>query len=741
MLYCYSNLPERRLRRVPAGKGSQVYSKGETQMTNRTNATILTIVIGCLTSTAALAQLEEIIVTAERKQADLQDVPVAVSAYNEALIEKLQIEETLDLVNVVPNLFGGNNTGLGTANMYYLRAQGNDESIATFDPPVGTYVDDVYISRQNANNFSFFDVERIEVLRGPQGTLFGRNTTGGAINVILKKPAEEMGGFAEVGFGRYSEVLVRGTVDLPVSDTFLTKFSAYFVEDDGWLENTTVGGDFNGRDNIGFRAAFRFLPSDALTWDVSLDYQDSSEANVNGLVVGDDRISTSVLPNGLPAPFVQKASGYGNETESLSLISNVTWQLGGGDASVILGYRELEQNFLLNFPGLGSDDFFWIDNDGEHEQLTGEFKWNAELMDGRLDFVTGVFVMDEDNSTDFADYLFGFIQLADRVLDNSTTGYAVYAQGDIAIGDAGTLTLGVRYTDEEKEIGLADNTGNGVLTTAGLVAAGVPLKQDEQIVTPRIAYSHEFSDDIMAYVSATRGFKSGGWNARGTAPVAFQPFGPETLWSYEAGLRADYLDDRLRVNATVFNTDLKDLQTTSATPSGQFLTTNAGGLDVQGIELELTAVPTDNWDVFFALGLQDAEYTSLPPCVDIPNTGLAAYDANCNVADPKRSPDQTYTLGTSFDIPLAGLGATLRPTAMVRWIGENVVGTRQLGVNDSETVVNASVALIDDDDVWSATLECRNCGDEEYITSFLFGPYFTEPMSWQARIRFNFGAR
>lgn len=189
--------------------------------TYRLPALLVVTGLSLIWAPAAQAQLEEIIVTAERKEASLQDVPVAVSAYNETLMEKLQIEETLDLVNVVPNLFGGNNTGLGTANMYYLRAQGNDESIATFDPPVGTYVDDVYVSRQNANNFAFFDVDRIEVLRGPQGTLFGRNTTGGAINVVLKKPGESTGGFAEIGFGRFSELMVRGTVDLPVSDSTL----------------------------------------------------------------------------------------------------------------------------------------------------------------------------------------------------------------------------------------------------------------------------------------------------------------------------------------------------------------------------------------------------------------------------------------------------------------------------------------------------------------------------------------
>ena len=137
------------------------------------------------------AEIEEIIITSERRVGSVQDTPLAVSAYGQEQMEILQIHNTLDLINVVPNLFGGNNTGLGTANMYYLRGQGNDESIATFDPPVGTYIDEVYVTRQNANNFALFDVERIEVLRGPQGTLYGRNTTGGAIILVMRKPAEE----------------------------------------------------------------------------------------------------------------------------------------------------------------------------------------------------------------------------------------------------------------------------------------------------------------------------------------------------------------------------------------------------------------------------------------------------------------------------------------------------------------------------------------------------------------------
>lgn len=706
---------------------------------------IAAVVLTTSPAQTALAQsddggtLDEIMVTAERRQASIQEVPIAVSAFNEETIEQLQIEETLDLINIIPNLFGGNNTGLGTANMYYLRAQGNDESIATFDPPVGTYVDDVYITRQNANNFSFFDVERIEVLRGPQGTLFGRNTTGGAINIILKKPGEVMGGFVEAGFGRFDEVLLRGSVDLPVSSRFLTKFSGFVNQDDGWLDNAVDGNTYNDRDNQGLRAAFRFLPNDDVTWDFAVDFMQADEANVYGVPSGSRRLSTSALPQGLPPGSNQKADNYGNETESFNLVSDLSWTLGAGTASVILGYRDLEQQFLLNFPTVGNDDFLVIDNDGQHEMFSAEFKWNAELMDGRLNLVTGFFYLDEDNTTDWATSLFGggFV-LADRIADNTTQSWAIYAQGDIAVGENGTLTLGARFTDEEKDFRVSDNIGD-TLTTANLIAANVPVTITDDQITPRIAYRHQFSDDLMAYVSATNGFKSGGWNARSTTPAGYAPFGPEEIWSYETGVRADLADGRLRINATVFFSDLDDLQTTSATPSGAFLTTNAGGLEVPGAEIEITALPTDNWEVFFALGLQDAEYVDLPTGCVTPNTDFAAYDINCDVAEPKRSPDTTWTLSSSYSWAIPAWNATLRPTITGRHIGANVVGTRALGVNDSEFIVNAAVALMDDDGRWTATVECRNCANEEYTTSNLFLSYWSVPMTWQARLRFNFG--
>ena len=587
---------------------------------------ILSAAVAATVPTTTFAQLEEVLVTAERREASVQDVPIAVSAYNEDMIDKLQIDDTLDLINVVPNMFGGNNTGLGTANMYYLRAQGNDESISTFDPPVGTYVDDVYITRQNVNNVALFDVERIEVLRGPQGTLYGRNTTGGAISVVMKKPSDTMQGYVEAGVGNWGKTLLRGSIDLPLSENVLTKFSAYYVDTDGYLENRTDGKDYNEADLTGIRAALRWLISDSMTWDIAVDGGKSEVANIHGFLDGDDRYSLSVLGDGLP--MGGGMSDYGNEVDTLNITSNLAWDAMGGTANLILGARSIEQDFLLNFP-FSLDffpDFFIIDNQGEHDMYSAELKWSGDIMDGRGFLQTGVYYMDEDNEVDFVDYLdlgavgvpvppsTAFTTLADRVLSNTTESFAVYAQADIQIGENGTLTLGARYTDEEKTVDF-----QGTVNSAGMVAAGIPLSQSEQEITPRVAYAHKFSDSMMMYVSATNGFKSGGWNARGSSSAALQAFAPETIWSYELGMRADWMDGRLRTNVTAFYSDLEDLQTTAATPDGQFLTTNAGGLEVPGIEAEITALPTDNWQIFAALGWQNAEYQQLPGGCVTPN--------------------------------------------------------------------------------------------------------------------------
>jgi len=776
----------------------------------------------------------------------VQDVPIAISAFSADQLEKLNVTETLDMVKLIPNLLGFNNTGLGTANGYYLRGIGNTESIATFDPPVGTYVDDVFLSRQNANNLGLFDVERIEVLRGPQGTLFGRNTTGGAMNVILRAPGEVMGGYVEAGFGEYNQRSLRGTIDLPVSDTVLTKLSVYAVKDDGFVSNPITGeDDINATDTMGVRGSMRVLVSDAVTWDLAAQHsQDkglnilnfargsgsayrgnnvpanvlvpipaagpqvallpqrvglaptssgaqSVEARCLGNVTSDRFTCTGLRQTGTPLANLitgeKRFYNLGNDVESTMITSNIKWQSSVGEFSFITGYVDMSQKFAIDFfngtavkTATGGTQptnpvgGFTIANDGEHKQFSQEIKLTGEFGEGTR-YVAGMYFFDEKNVTDFAD-LFSLsptltLVLEDRILDNRADAMAVYTQWDFTPFEKATLTLGGRYTDETKKVAFTANAAPGIaaaptattrVNTANLIANGVPLELNTTLFTPRIAFKYDVSDDMNVFASATRGFKSGGWNARGTAPVANQPFAPETVWSYEFGLRSEWLDRTLRLNLTGFILDVEDLQTPSAfvAPTGaiSFITRNFAGMKNTGVEAELIYAPTENLNLFLFAGSQDAKYQDVATSIiaqqasckaSIAGAGGRAADCNAgiinpsgNFADPVRAPD-TLALGASYSL---NIGESLRLTPNVLWAytGDNNVATSgaPTGLVKKYDTIDAGVTLENASGGWRVQANCRNCTDEIQVVSVLSDlAYIQAPRSWNVTFKYNFGTR
>jgi len=738
------------------------------------SATTLFLIALPATLPAQSVLMEEIVVTAQRREQLLQDVPVAVTAYNSEQLERLQVTETLDITRLVPNFIGQNNTGLGTANVYSIRALNNTESIATFDPPVGAYIDDIYVARQNANNFQLFDTERVEVLRGPQGTLFGRNTTGGAVRVVLRKPSEERGGFVEAGFGEYDRYQLRGTIDLPVNDRVLTKFSAYWIDDDGYVDNLSTGETLNGQESYGVRGAVRFLISDTLTWDLAMDYIKDDQANQLNFKDGSSRITLSRLSqNGSPLAGLvtgkKQNFAQGNEVESYSIYSNVEWDIANvGTVSFITGWRDLSQEYALDFlniPNLPFPPFsplttgaFTITNDGDHDQFTQEVKLAGSLFGDRLDYVTGFFYLDEDNRTDFADLLFGGVS-ADRILKNTTEAWAVYFQGDYRLTDKWTATVGIRYTEEDKKIRFSDNAPSDDstdLTTENLVAAGIPTKLSTDLVTPRFALQYQVDDDLNFYVSATRGFKSGGWNARSTTAASALPFGPEKVWSYEGGMRWD-ASENLRLNLTAFYSDVADFQLPAATTGlfGEpvFITDNFADLKVKGLELEMLATPVENLTLITAIGLQNAQYTKLDEAVvsqqarcldDGIDCGRGIVSLDGTIADPVRAPDFSLTFGAIYVWPITA-DLQLVPSAYLYQLGSHNIQTSGVstagadGRLDGYTTFSASVALENTRQDWRVVLECKNCNDRTMPVSILADQtYLQDPRTWLVRFRKDF---
>ena len=719
--------------------------------------------------------LSTVFVTAQRREESAQDVPIAISAFSAEELENRGIANTLEVTQFVPNLVGLNNTGLGTANAYFLRGIGNSESIATFDPPIGTYIDDIYISRQNANNLSFFDVNRVEVLRGPQGTLFGRNTTGGAVSVFLNEPSDELTGYAEVGYGSFDRTLVRGSINIPLHERFAVTLSGYWQNDDGYVQNTVTDERTNEDDGWGVRVGVRGELTDWATWKGSYIHTDSEASNLlnfdcdpNDPSNCDGRFSATGLQSegtfntAAFGPLLtgdKNDFGLGNSTTLDFFSSNFEIELGQDwTVNFITGYVDISQEFALDFadgrglpsaatpvpPVIGfTNGGFTIANDSTHEQFTQEIKFNGSVGNGFLDLVGGVYYFTEDNVTDFGDIFSlpippfplpdGFpLLLADRTLVNDTEAWAGYIQGDAHVTDRLTLTAGIRYTDEEKTFDISDNRaaiGGGLcaaptqfgpspcLENANLIAPNgepIPTEQSVGIFTPRFAVNYAATDDVLLFASATRGFKSGGWNARGTAPSELLPFGPERAWSYEAGAKSELFGNLLRVNLTAFYLDVEDLQTPAAVirPDNSlgFITRNFADFENKGIELEITAAPIEGLNLFGAVGYQDDNYnidSNAPEFDEFGVQSVAAQQADClaqlaagllpnspnmftgdadnatscgvgivnpdgSIAEPVRTPEFTIALGGSYNYDFGDY--TITPSFNANWRSDSEVG-------------------------------------------------------------------
>lgn len=814
----------------------------------------------------AQTQLEEIVVTAQRRAESVQTVPIAVSAFTPNELQRRNITSTLDVVKFVPNLLGHNNTGPATSNTYFMRALGNSDTLATIDLPVATYFDEIVLSRQNANQLSLFSVERIEVLRGPQGTLFGRNVTGGAIAVYLQKPQEEAGGSASISYGRFNFVEARGTVNAPLSEKVLTQVSAYYNDNKGYVTNIANNQKLNDAKNYGARAAIRAIATDALSWDGSVTYMKAEGTNLFNERCDTQNLGT--IPNPCPGRFIISGYSSGAMPPASTLliapagplavpgvingsnatfepqttkantwigISNLQWASDAVTINAITGYVRTEQN--LNFDlnsgrparGAGNPGFvggspitlgasgqphpwgggFTLLQGAVTKQFTQEVKATGNLMSDRLKYVAGIYYFDENSDTQIADvFPVGGTNNAfigrDQLLENGTKAWAGYVQADYSLTDQFTATAGIRYTDERKTLGITDRrdprvvstvvvngvTLNNRLDTANLAAFGYPSRLVAKVWTPRFALNYQVNDDALLYVSATRGFRSGGWNARGGGANAISPFFPEKVWSYEGGIKSEWLDSRLRLNVNLFHMDVKQFQAPASfvapgATAPSFITQNDADLRNQGVEVEAQALVAEGLNVFATLGYQKAEYrnlrvgtaSQLVRCQasiarnDPAATRFAAGGGACaqgivtfdgKIAEPARTPPWTASIGVNYEIPVESLGVKVTPNVTAAYSGTFESAASNLSIyrlangtysvneadggvfaggsrTDSYWLFNASLAVADMEDNYRLSVECSNCFGKIYNQSGFSGySFWSPPGTWRVTLSANF---
>ena len=637
---------------------------------------------------ATNALMGEIVVTARKRQESAQSIPLAISAFSGDAIDARGIQKIDGLATFTPNITIQNNPsfgGAGSSAAIFIRGIGQKEFLPTTEPGVGVYVDGVYVARSVGALLDLVDIERVEILRGPQGTLFGRNTIGGAISVITKKPDATPSASLQVTTGRYNRIDAKAVVNLPVSDKLFTKVSLATFNRDGYVNHVVDGRDLGNIDTLTGRFDARLIASDNL--EISLAVEGTRErSNGPALVLSDVTYQSAIFnPQGLPMlpPGSPPTPGayvlnppFDAPTDNFTLLHNyfaallggqpcmsfapyspqgdapacfsdrfisdgsvdystapqysrndlwgaqmvLDWDLGAAQIKSITAYREVDGDYA---------------RDGDHSPFTilhladilkqNQFSQELQLLGGldeaHIKYVLGLYYFKEKgdniNSLDFTPVQFrsgGFFE---------TKSYAAFGQATWTPVDAIDVTLGMRYTKDDKnflpdqEI-LLDRTGGALIgaspnTPQVRILPFEHVTRKEDSFTPSVNLAWKIDSDVMTYASFSKGFKSGGFVQRVFPAQAEVPqFGAEKAESYEVGFKSRLLDGNLTFNAAAFYTKYDDLQVQVFTGIAP-VTKNAASAEIRGVEAEAKLAAGSGWFIEGSIGYLDPKFTKVDP--------------------------------------------------------------------------------------------------------------------------------
>lgn len=675
-------------------------------------------------SAAEDAASAEIIVTARKQAERLQDVPISVTALSSAALEARGVSSVTDLQGIAPNLqFTPGQGGNSGAIAPFIRGVGENDFIITSDPAVGTYFDGVYVARTFGASAELLDVARIEVLRGPQGSLFGKNTIGGAINVITKLPGNVTEFEGDIRYGSYNNLRVRARTATPVSDTVSIGLSAMGEWRDGW-QKIPSGRNLGNRNLITGRAVLRYDsgPFEAVA---SIDaLRRRQNANAHSMI---DFVPTffSGLQSAFLAPCCTVPSRIDRTDSSRELNRDtadavngsltLSHDLGEGTLKSISAYRWVHAIFGRDGDASSTINYAGDIHDERARQFSQELQFTTPIF-GRGNLLVGAYYFRE-RATDLtrlyvADGLYDVIRsippfsdpaypggptlatLLDFNLDfdnrQTTVNYALFGNATLPLTEALTLELGGRYTHEKKSFFQA---ANRIYSNQPLLL-GTPsykLRENWNAFTPRASISYKFRPDLMAYASWSKGFRSGGFNGRPTSIEEVSSYDPERLTSYELGFKTRF-DDRVTINVSAFRNEYRNQQLLISTVSpatGLIVvrTENAGRSRIQGLELETDVRVSSRFRINASLGLLDAQYLKY-------ESVIAGVPTDVSARKLKQAPSITANLGLSYAVPIGtDAAATFRVDTSYRsrtFI--DVENTRDLSTPD-HAIVNASATF------------------------------------------------
>lgn len=667
-----------------------------------------------------LAGLERIEVTARRKSENIQEVPVAVSSFSAGDLEEIGVEDITELQQRVPNTTLQVSRGTNSTLTAYIRGVGQQDPLWGFEPGVGVYIDDVYVARPQGAVLEVFDIERIEVLRGPQGTLYGKNTIGGAMKYVTK----ELSGYNELNIqgvvGSFGQRDLKLSGQTALSDNFYVGGAIASLQRDGFGEFRNTGDENYNKDLMTGRLSAKWIVTDNLEVKMSYD-KTKDESNPKGGY----RLTSSQLTGEEPFDSVYDsniAMPVENlvETEGWSVV--VDWEASDKLAfkSITAG-REGFTDTNIDFDSTGAGALL-VPAIYEDEQFSQEFQMLYSNNDD-FDFVGGVYFYDGE-----ACGVFGTVlpQLG-LTIDNGgcvdTKSQAVYAQGSYDLDDAWTLTLGGRYTKDDKKADVFRFTYLGVHYINQPADWGDPLivnsdfntEADWSRFSPHASVSYKASDDTMFYGSYSNGFKSGGVDMRADVslnPDAQNPYDPETVDTFEVGMKSELLDGRMRLNAAVFYSDYQDMQVTVQRPTETGVASqvlNAAEATVKGFEIESTFAVTKNLNLNAAIGHVDAEFDS----VVFFDPVAQQYTDVSNLWSFANTPEWSANVGfsQSFD---TSFGQIVWNGNLAYRSETQIFEVPSLLDMGGYSIANTSLNWFSNDGKWNVGLHVKNLGDKVY---------------------------
>lgn len=722
--------------------------------------------------------LEDIVVTAERRETSLQRTPAAITAFSAARIQQSKVESVTDVVGRIPTL--SISSPYKGQSAPALRGATSSNDSPGGDQSVGLVIDDISFSGVSEWDPALYDVERIEILRGPQGTLFGRNVVGGVINVVSKRPDDELSGSVKVDLGNYDRIDTSGRVSIPVSDTILTSLSFATANNDGTSFNRTTGRRIDDTNKRSVRGQLQYREGD-FDLLLSADYARDTSSSEARKYIG-PRSDVPGLDSFIPTAdrrTVDQAADDGIHQTSWGVSARAALKVDGAELISITGYRHQTQKYGPADPVGVPFALFLIDSDRKTTQFSQEFravsdndgpiKWvvGAYFANFRqrraenvpFDFVPGTFFGDiqgcfrngSDSSAFCADLFGGESVPGDPAFtrtgtstsfqQTTTRSYAVYGQATWSLLDSLRLTGGLRYT-YDKKTGRGAKGGDNNFPYLPEGPFDTRFGASWNAVTPRATAEVDLSPDHLLYATVSKGFKSGGFNLLDNAQLTREPILPETAWNYELGLKTTWFDRRLRANIAAYRVDYSNQQVQIGLDSGVVFTDNAGKVRVDGVEVEIEAAPMRGVDLWASYAYSDGKVSNFP-----------GFNGN----EPPQLPPHALSVGAAYGFDAPALGGRLRLQAEMLYKSKyylEISNAPQFATR-YDKLIDANLTYTTDDgrialSAWGKNLTNRHVVvyGQDLWGFFLSGnepgaeaagsPRYAPPRTYGVSLRFNF---